>query len=147
MTWSAAREHLVAQLATLAITDPQVETIARVYEYPPATISDTPCVIVNQPYGRIERGPNGRRLKYYTIRLRLLVHDSDLPMAVELVDAWREALIDLLDGQLTLGDSVQYTEGLELMEAASFQYNDKSYTGQDFLLPVRIKDARTFAGG
>ena len=147
MTWLAARQHLATQLATVAITSPSAETIRRVYEFPPNTISDTPCLVLNQPFGRVERGPNNRRLKYYTVRLRLLVHDESLPTAVELVDAWREAVCDFLDEQITLAGNVQYMETYEVLEAASFQYNDKQYTGAEFLLPMRIKDNRVFAGG
>ena len=96
MPWSSARARIVVLLATLKLAEPVLSTIAKVYPTPPPTIGDLPCFVIYPPALKVERGP-GIRIKTYTVRLRLLVTDADLEQAADLVDAYREAVVDVFD--------------------------------------------------
>jgi len=142
MAWADAKARIVAVLETLEITDSEIN---RVYPNPPGTIGDVPCVIVYPPAVTVDRA-NSVRTKHYTVRLRLLLTDADLAQAAALVDAYREALIDLFDDELTLSTTATAIEGPTVEEASSFTYGAKAYTGFDALLTVHIEEGKAFSG-
>ena len=144
MAWRDARREIKNLLETVSITSPVKQAINRVYETPPETVQDLPCFIIYPPALAVERS-SSLRIKRYTVRLRLLVSDADLDRAADLVDAYREAAIDVFDGDLTLNHTCTQIVGPAVEEAASFAYAGRDYTGLDCLLTVEIKEARAFS--
>lgn len=144
MAWRDARTRLKALLGTVSISSPDEQAIKRVYETPPGTVQDVPCFIIYPPALSVERS-SSLRVKKYTVRLRLLVSDADLDRAADLVDAYREAVIDVFDGDLTLNRTCTQIVGPAVEEAASFGYGGRDYTGLDCLLTVEMKEAKSFS--
>jgi len=145
MAWADAKARIVAVLETLAITEPEAQTIKRVYPNPPGSVTGVPCIVVYPPALEVSRA-NSVRAKRYTVRLRLLLTDADLSQAAALVDAYREAIIDLFDAELTLSTTATAIEGPTVEEASSFTYGAKAYTGFDALLTVHIEEGKAFSG-
>jgi len=144
MAWINARARIKALLETVSITSPVEQTIKRVYETPPGTVQDLPCFIIYPPALTVERG-SSLRIKHYTVRLRLLVSDADLDRAADLVDAYREAVIDVFDGDVTLNGTCTQIVGPAVEEAASSSYGGRDFTSIDCLLTVEIKEAKAFS--
>lgn len=147
MAWSDARARIAANLATVAITTPAPATIKRVYEFPPLNLEDFPCFVIFPPSVELERGPNLRRMKVYTSRLRLFVKDENLATAVEHLEAWRESMFDMWDSDVALGNvgGVVNIEGPSALEPGAGFYNDQQYTVQDYMLTVRIRESISFS--
>jgi hypothetical protein len=148
MTWADAKARIAVDLAAVSITSPVAQTIKHVYVDPPGSIQDLPCFIIYPPACKLERA-NSIRYKHYAVRLRLLLSDEKLDRASALVDAYREALLDALDAEVTLEGTATLIEGPDIEEAADFeipQGSGKHYTGFDALLTVHIREAKTFSG-
>lgn len=142
MAWSDAKAQLVAILAGVAITSPVAQTVKKVYANPPGTVQDVPCFIVYPPSVVVERPSGTVREKRYQVRCRLLVLDADLDRASDLCDAYREAVIDTFDDDVTLNLTVSNSE-MAIEEASSFTYGQRSYTGFDVVLTIDMTDAVT----
>jgi len=145
MAWRDARARIAAILGAISLAEPASVSITRVYETPPAQVQDTPCFIVIPPALEVKRGSSGLRIKTYTVRLSLLVTDEALDRAADLVDAFREAVVDAFDSDLTLAGTATMITGPNAEEASPIRYGGKDYTGIDFLLTVQIQGPRTFA--
>jgi hypothetical protein len=117
----------------------------RVYATPPATVEDIPCFIILPPALKVERGASGLRIKTYTVRMRLLVTDEALDRAADLVDAFREVMIDAFDSDITLNATVTQIVGPNVEEARGWLYAGHEFTGMDCLLTVQIQEARNFS--
>lgn len=143
--FEAVRDRLAAILGAIVITSPVAASIVRVYEMPPSTVEDMPCFIIYPPALKVERGSSGLRIKTYTVRLRCLVSDEGVERAAALVDAFREAIIDAFDSDLTLAGTATQIVGPEVVEASGFSYGGRDYVGMDCLLTVQIKEARAFS--
>jgi len=143
MAWADAKARIVAILEGVSITDP-VSEIKRVYPNPPGTIGDVPCVIVYPPALTVVRQSSSLRKKTYTIRLRLLVTDADLATASALVDAYREAVVDAFDADLTLNYTASIIDGPNMEEAASFTYGQRQFTGMDCILGITLMEAANY---
>jgi hypothetical protein len=145
MAWREARAQIAAILAAIYITDPVVLAIKRVYTTPPATVQDVPCFIIIPPALKVERGASGLRIKTYTVRIRCLVSDEALDRAHDLVDAFREAIVDAFDSDITLNHTVTQIVGPNVEEAGGAKYGSIAYSGMDCLLTVQIQEARNFS--
>lgn len=147
MAWADVRQRIVDDLAGVAIASPVAATIKRAYEFPPRHLEDVPCFVIYPPSVEIERGPNNRRLKTYQSRIRLFVADEEVATAIEHLEAWREATIDMLDGEVALGNigDVVNIVGPSVQEPGTTVYADTPYVTQDFLLTVRVRESRTFS--
>jgi hypothetical protein len=143
MAWRDARTRIKALLETVAIITPIEQTIARVYATPPATIQDTPSFVIYPPALVVERA-SSLRIKHYTVRLRLFVLDADISQAADLVDAYREAVIDVFDTDVRLNGTCTLIVGPAVEEAASVEYGSTRYTVIDCLLTVEIQDPTNF---
>ena len=144
MTWRLARTRIAAILAAIEITDPTDANILRVYETPPATVEDAPCFIIYPPALKTERAGGGLRIKTYTVRMRCLVADEAVDRAADLVDAFREAVVDAFDVDLTLAGTVTHIVGPDVEEARGWLFG-REFVGMDFLLTVTVKEPRAFA--
>jgi hypothetical protein len=136
--------RIAALLGTVEVSEPVVQGIARVYRNPPAAIQDLPCFIIYPPSLAVARG-SSLRVKRYAVRLRLLVLDADVGRAADLVDAYREAVMDLFDIDLTLAGTCSYIEGPDATDPASFTYGGRNYVSMDCLLRVVVEAAKVFA--
>jgi len=143
MAWADAKARIVEILEGVSITDPESE-IKRVYPDPPGTIADLPCFIVYPPALTVVRQSSSLRKKTYTIRLRLLVTDADLATASALVDAYREAVVDAFDADLTLNFTASIIDGPNMEEAASFTYGQRQLTGMDCILGITLMEAANY---
>jgi hypothetical protein len=145
MSWLSARARIAVLLGKVELAEPVKSAIAKVYPTPPGTIGDLPCFIIYPPALKVERGQSGLRIKTYTVRLRLLVSDADLDQAADLVDAYREAVVDMFDTDVRLSDSHTRIQGPTVEEAGQFTYGGRDYTGMDCLLTVIIEEPRNFS--
>lgn len=147
MAWADARARIAELLETVSITSPITESIVKAYETPPGTVQDLPCFIIFPPALTVERGSGGLRIKTYTVRLELLVRDADLSQAADLVDAYREATIDVFDTKGTLSGTCTLIVGPRVEEASGLEYprgTGSFYTGFDAFLTVQIQEPKAF---
>lgn len=148
MGWRDARKRIAAILGQVVINDPLVAGIARVYQTPPPTVEDVPCFIIMPPALKVERG-SSLRIKTYTVRLRCLVSDEDFAQAADLVDAFREAVVDAFDSDVRLDNTVTLIVGPNIEEARGWLYGSsgaqRAFTGMDCLLTVVINEAKAFS--
>jgi hypothetical protein len=145
MAWLAARTRIAAILGAISITEPMLTSIKRVYVTPPKTVQDVPCFIIIPPALKVERGSGGLRIKTYTVRLRCLVSDESVERAYDLVDAFREAIVDAFDGDLTLSGTASFITGPNVEEAGGSEYGGMAFSGMDCLLTVQIQGPRAFS--
>jgi len=144
MGWRVARSRIAAILEAVYITDPMILAIKRVYVNPPATVEDAPCFILLPPALKVERGAGGFRIKTYTLRMRCLVSDEAVDRAADLIDAFREAVVDAFDGDVTLNHTASMIVGPNIEEPRGWDYAGRAFVGMDCLLSVHIKEARSF---
>lgn len=143
-TYQAFRGALATLLGTLAITDPSAVTIKRAYEFPPDTIEDLPAAVIFPPSGDAEYHI-ALREKTYRVPVRILVSDADVDKAAEFVDAWREALIDLVDQNVSVTGTATKAWVSDWSRASSFDYAGRPYVGLDVTIDAELKQARNFA--
>ena len=145
MAWSDALARVKTVLEAVEITSPVEKKIKRVYDFPPSTVQDTPAFVLFPPACTVERLPGLHREKVYTLRMRLLVHDTDVERGAAIVDAYREAVLDAFDSELTLNGEATAIEGPSIEEPGVFDYAGRDYLGMDCILTVEIHDQRTFS--
>lgn len=146
ISWRAARAEIAALLVNVAITDPDSQTIKRVYLTPHKTATDIPAVIiVGVAKGEPIRS-SGLREREYTARLRLVVRDADIQRAADLIDAFQEAITDVFDQNLTLNGKVSNLNGPQWLEAGTVDIGGQEHTGCDALVRFRMFDDPGFAG-
>lgn len=110
MTWADARARVTAILAAAAITDPIVQTMKRVYETEYSTIQDLPCCVLKE--GSVEVGRmTALREKTYQLGIDLIAHDADPEREILIVAAFREAILDLFDADVTLAHTATIITG------------------------------------
>lgn len=129
----------------VAHADTSNRGIRRVYLNPPPTIQDWPCAIIYPPsLPEIRRG-SGLREKDYRCKLRLIMTDEDADVASELVDTFREIVVDAFDVDVTLGGRVTqaYIESIEEMD--TFNYGNKPFIGMESFLRMEMKESFAFA--
>lgn len=111
LSWRTARARIAVLLKGVAITSPATASILRVFETPPAQVSDFPCIIILGAEKAIDRSTTRRR--EYVAHLRLVVRDADLNRAADLLDAFQEAIDDTFDANLTIGQRITNLVGPE----------------------------------
>jgi len=134
VSYADARARIATVLATVAITSPIEQTIKKVYADPPGTIGDVPCFILYGSSGSVGWMMGGTSgVESHTERVRLLIYDSDLDRAANIVRAYRMALLTAFASEGGLGNAA-VIEGFSWDEPASFSYGGKDFTGQDFMI-------------
>ena len=146
MSWEDAEARIVEVLETLEITEPDAQKIVRVYPEMPGTIGDLPCVILTGPEVIAVNRINSIRSVVYALPLQLLLRDADKARAQALVKAYRKAIIDLFDANLTLQGRATAVEGPTDCKPATFDYGGQKYVGMDALLTVHIEEGKAFSG-
>ena len=145
MAWSDIRARLAVVLDAIAVTSPSAESIKRVYLTSPATVEDLPCFIIYPPAVEVERRPGGWRVnKYGPLRLRCLVRDADVAVAVDFLDAFREATIAAFDAEIRLENEATLVQSQRIDEAKAFKYGGRDYVGFDCILGVRLDEQVTY---
>lgn len=144
IAWADSRARIATDLATVAITSPITQTVKRVYATPPGVIQDMPCFIIYPPALEFSRH-SALRMKRYTVRIQFFITDQDLDRATDIVDNYREAVVDMFDQDVTLNGTCTQILGPRFEPAVSLKYAEKDYVGLDFFLSVDISTAATFA--
>jgi hypothetical protein len=139
-----ALTNLVTLQESLSITAPVSSSIKRAYRYTPnmaSALPDTPCFLNTWTLTNQELAIS-LRILFYTIRMQLVVHDSDTDRAADICTAYMNSLITAQNADVTLGGAVNGT---------SLRGNDPtlgilSWAGQDFVgldltMDCEIKDA------
>ena len=143
--FEACRERIAAILGAISITSPVAASILRVYEMPPETVEDVPCFILFPPALKVERGSSGRRVKTYTLEMLCLVSDEAISDAAAIVDAFREAVVDAFDSDLTLNTTATLIEGPSVERGLAWKYAGRDFIGINCVLTVVLKEARAFS--
>lgn len=151
MTWAEAKTEISTLLGgdgdsilPVSITSPVAMSIKKVYANPPGAVTDFPCFIIYPPRVEVARGVS-RRDKTYTVRCLLLVQDADLARAAELLDAFREATVNVFDDAVALHGKASSVIGQVIEAAALFEYGGVKRAGFDCLLTISLAEGATFA--
>ncbi|MBF8255135.1 MAG: hypothetical protein HW375_42 [Anaerolineales bacterium] len=137
-TYEEARTAIKTALATVAITSPIVQSIKKVYEYPPATLQDRPCFVMWGSEMDAEWMMGGLvDERVHTEHFQLFLQDSDIDQGFKLVMAYRAALLTALKTQGGLGGHAT-VERLRGGRPAELTY-DAKYIGAEFFLTFHIK--------
>jgi len=139
-----ALTNLVTLQESLSITAPISSSILRAYKYTPpmsSALPDTPCFLNTWTLTNQELDIS-LRILFYTIRMQLIVHDSDQDQAADIASSYMTALITAHNADVTLNGSVN-----QCMLRGSdptlgvLQWAGVDYIGLDLLLDCEIKDA------
>ena len=144
MTWPAARAELVTLLEAVAITTPIAQTLARVYPYPVETYQDLPCLVLHSS-PLVPRYAVSLVHKERVIPIELLLIDADQARAVELVEAYQDAILDVLIANLTLNGNAANVPEPTFSAGESGDINGVPVVSMTFALTVRLTEAATFA--
>jgi hypothetical protein len=148
MTWAQAKAKLVTALSSAAITSPIAQTIAKVYGEPPASIEpgNLPCIILGAS-SMDDEWDSGLAREMYELECFLLLRNEDAAVAVQLVEAYRDAVRDKLRLNVTLGGTAQVVNGARFGRLTSIGYANEAYPGFTFTLPIVLSGPVTFGGG
>ena len=136
--------NVVTLQESLSITAPISSSILRAYKYMPpmaSALPDTPCFLNNWTLQNQELDISLRVL-FYTIRMQLIVHDSDQDRAADIASSYMNALITAHNADVQLGGSCTMTVlrgGNPTLAVLNWAGQD--YIGLDLFLDVEIKDA------
>lgn len=144
MTFVDARAELVTLLEGVSITTPIDQSISRVYPYPAKTYQDLPALVL---------GPSPLRPRYAVslvhkereIPIELLLIDADQARAVELVEAYQDAILDVLMANLTLNGNAANVPPPDFSAGEPGDINGVPVVSMTFTLTVRLTEAATFA--
>lgn len=146
MTWKACREAVRDLLDGVAITEPEVLTVKRVFEFPPAAVEagDVPCFVMIPPARRQEWGPAYARTKYYTQRIQLLARDETASDAVNIADAFAESVMDVLIPSMELANidsALTIVSGPQIEQPSGFVYGGRAFIGFEMEIEFRYDEA------
>lgn len=153
MAWPDAKAKLIEFLETIEISNPfeggpATLKPSAIYEHAPASIVEDSAFVLYPPAVAVTR-QSVRREKVYDVRVRLLIRDggdsaSSTPAALEILDVYRETMIDAFDGWLKLGQAldVSRAEGPNFDEGASYTYGGREFFGQDAHFRIFTSEAR-----
>ena len=144
MAWADARARIKTVLEGVSITQgsdsPITQSLARVYEFPPETVQDLPCCVMNGATLISERRVSLRH-KVYEEAIDLMLIDEGQTRAVELVEAYREAILDAFDADITLNGNASNIDGPQFGRPEG----DGTVTSVSFTITVRLTESATFA--
>ena len=139
-----ALTNLVTLQESLSITAPISSSILRAYKFTPpqsSSLPDTPCFLNTWTLTNQELDIS-LRILFYTIRMQLIVHDSDQDQAADIASSYMTALITAQNADVTLNGSVNqcFLRGSD-PTLGVLQWAGVDYIGLDLLLDIEIKDA------
>lgn len=150
MSWNTARAQLVTLLGSVAITSPVTASIKRVYPYRPGNQADFPCIVLRNPPGKalIGRGGATRKMRY-DVPIEVYVRDADLERAGEILDAFEEAIVDVLDVNVTLdlGNGVVVQSGPDWLPSDEVALSEGMSTPATYargVLTLVISETKSF---
>jgi hypothetical protein len=136
--------NVVTLQESLSITAPISSSIKRAYKYTPPMSSglpDTPCFL-NSWTLQSQELDIGLRILLYTIRMQLMVLDSDQDQAADIASSYMNAFITAHNADIQLGGSATLTTlrgGDPTLAVLNWAGID--YVGLDLFLDAEIKDA------
>lgn len=151
--WRTAKEALAVRLATIAITDPVTQSIAKVFPDPPASIEPglLPCIVFGESSMDDEWGSSVARERY-VLTCTLMLRDEDSERASDLVESYRDALKEKLRHNLALLVPATPTsphagifEGPSFTAPGDVLYGTARYLGFQFTVSVIVTEPVTFA--
>jgi hypothetical protein len=144
MSWSAP--NILSALATILApcTDGE-ETVKRVYQYPPASLAETPCIVL-RPGRMTVRRSYSTRWTDLAIRAEVYVPTTgDYEDAAERVWKYLASMADLLDQKLNLNATVDMQDfATEPIPIELIYYGDAQYLAGIARIDTTKKEATTF---
>lgn len=143
-SWITVRGDLATIFAGVAITTPIATTIKKVYQTPPTTTPEPPCIVI------VGAAKQTRRLvalreKFYIAHCQLLVYDALTPTAMDILDEFQEALISTLDSHVNLSGDCSVIAGPNFDAPGFVDYSGKQFAAANFRLEIQLYDAVAFA--
>ena len=139
-----ALTNLVTLQEGLSITAPVSSSIKRAYKYTPpmsSALPDTPCFLNTWTLTSQELDIS-LRILFYTIRMQLIVHDSDQDRAADIASSYMNAIITAQNADVTLDGAVNQSilrgsdPTLGVLSGAGVEF-----VGLDLLLDIELKAA------
>ena len=139
-----ALTNLVTLQEGLSITAPVSSSIKRAYKYTPpqsSSLPDTPCVLNTWSLTSQELDIS-LRILFYTIRMQLIVHDSDQDRAADIASSYMNAIITAQNADVTLDGAVNQSilRGSD-PTLGVLSWAGVDYIGLDLLLDIELKAA------
>jgi hypothetical protein len=144
----AVLRALVDVQESLEITDPVRDRVRKAHKMVPPTgdpLPDTPCFM--NTWSLIEEARRSSlRHQHYQVNMQLAVENADRDVAAEIATAFHIALVEALDQNTTLAQTVssQKLRGQDPTLVA-FNFGGIIYTGLDLVLDVFLDEGATFA--
>lgn len=146
LNWLIARAEIKAVLENLSITNPIASTIQRVFESPPAQLSDFPCIMI---VGTMKAEPDRSAMlqdRDYIAKIRLFVEDADIDRAYLIIDAFQEAILDAFNSNLQLNGKVTNLHGPSWDFPGFLDAGGREVRGAEGLVRFSMADSPAFAG-
>ena len=145
----AALDNLVTLQGGLEITSPSKHKIARAWKYPPppdTVLPETPCWTNEVTFVGEDRGIGGFRIQKFTVQMQLFIKEQQVEQAADIAAAFLEKMIQALDGDVTLGQTV----GLHKLRGgsptiATLARSNAAYIGLDLYLDLELYDAVNYS--
>lgn len=155
--WATAKEALATALEAVAVSldlggdtgaSPFAQDIAHVFRQPPASIEPglLPCIVLGVS-SMSDEWDSAVAREVYELECFLLLRHEDAESAVQLVEAYREDIRDVLRQHVNLGGAAQVVNGAEFGRLSSIGFAGQEYAGFAFTLPIVLSGPVTFAGG
>ncbi|MDR7534659.1 MAG: hypothetical protein QN162_15165 [Armatimonadota bacterium] len=144
MTWPEARAEIVRLLSGLSIAEPVPLSLRRVHEYPPESLQELPCAVMEIAGRQRLRSPS-RRETVYTARWWIVARDERSAPAGAVLDAFSEAVLDAFDGAVALGGKATRVEGPVVEPGSALIWGGQTYPAQRYELRVHLIESAAFA--
>lgn len=145
-SYHAVQEALAERLRTVEIDEDLgqqtfAQQIAQVFVDPPASIEPglLPCIVLGDaPFD--DDWASSYALELYRQQCGLLLRDEDAAVAVQLCNAYRGAIRDVLRRNVKLGLSHVTVSGVSFNEVELFPYAGHAYFGFVFEVAITVND-------
>ena len=111
--------------------------LTRVYDDPPASLSEFPCAFVVSANGEMsDSGAGG--LAFHTIAIEIYQAPNITAAAVDGAKVWPDRVFAALRTDPTLGGTVTHIRWPLTYQALGLQYNNVTHYGMRFLCTVKV---------
>lgn len=163
MAWADARARIKNRLEAVTVTGTltggttlSAYPLRRVFEFPPAAAiepGDTPCcVMVGSSYAASSLTDSGYAsallTEHYVETVHLLVYDEELASAVEIIELFRPAIVQIFAADVTLNGNASRIFIQDFARPASTDQLGVNAPGallSTFDINVRLDGAQTYA--
>ena len=146
---STVMDNLIVLQAAITTAHADVSTIKKAWKFIPpgnADVPEEPCFMNTFSFTREERNVSLRKL-FYTIEMRLYVGDADSEQdhRAEQAIQFHEALVDALDADVTLSNSMTPLgrRGSD-PTLVVIEHSGKGHLGIVEYMDIQINEAKTF---